>query len=153
MMTPSQDFDLNLAPIIDCFVVLIAFVMISSAFASIAILDAGVSAGGDSVKSMSPSVQVTISLRSDFGATLKIASLNKIKKTKGASEIVFPATHGLASGEWPPKLTDALIQLKRDWPELHSATLVADNSVPYQSVVNAMDLVRKYIPDVLLGGF
>ena len=150
MMTPSQDFDLNLAPIIDCFVVLIAFVMISSAFASIAILDAGVSAGGDSVKSMSPSVQVTISLRSDFGATVKVTPA---KKTKGASEIVFPATHGLASGEWPPKLTDALIQLKRDWPELHSATLVADNSVPYQSVVNAMDLVRKYIPDVLLGGF
>ena len=150
MIAPSQDFDLNLAPIIDCFVVLIAFVMISSAFASIAILDAGVSAGGESVKSTVPSVQVTITLRSDFGATLKIAPL---KKSKGSSELVFPATQGVSSGEWPPKLTDALLQLKRDWPELHSATLVADNSVPYQSVVNAMDIVRKTIPDVLLGGF
>ena len=147
-LAASQDFDLNLAPIIDCFVVLIAFVMISSAFASIAILDAGVSAGGESMKNSVPTVQVTIALRSDLGATLKVTG-----PKRAGSEFVFPATQGASSGEWPPQLSDALVQLKLKWPDLHGATLVADNAVPYQSVVNAMDLIRKQLPDVLLGGF
>ena len=38
----SLDFELNLAPIIDCFTVLIAFILISASFASINILDAGI---------------------------------------------------------------------------------------------------------------
>jgi biopolymer transport protein ExbD len=38
----SQDFDLNLAPIIDCITVLIAFILISTSFISIGLLDAGI---------------------------------------------------------------------------------------------------------------
>ena len=41
-----KDFDLNLAPIIDCMTVLITFMLASASFLSIGILDAGVAAAG-----------------------------------------------------------------------------------------------------------
>jgi biopolymer transport protein ExbD len=40
----SQDADINLAPIIDCFTVLIAFMLVSASFLSIGVLDAGIAA-------------------------------------------------------------------------------------------------------------
>src|SRR5690348_3316307 len=85
--TQSQDFDLNLAPIIDCFVVLIAFVMISSAFASIAILDAGVSAGGDTTDSLkSPPIQISIGLRHDRSAVLRVSGKEKLEKSFSSNQ-------------------------------------------------------------------
>ncbi|RYZ61531.1 MAG: hypothetical protein EOP09_19835, partial [Proteobacteria bacterium] len=37
----SLEFDLNLAPIIDCFTVLITFLLVSASFLSVSIFDAG----------------------------------------------------------------------------------------------------------------
>ena len=40
----GQDFELNLASLIDCFTVLITFLLASASFLSVGILDAGVAA-------------------------------------------------------------------------------------------------------------
>src|SRR5580698_2220639 len=42
----GQDVELNLAPIIDCFTVLITYLLVTASFLSLAALDVGVSATG-----------------------------------------------------------------------------------------------------------
>src|SRR4051812_14599722 len=52
----GQDIDLNIAPIIDCFTVLITYLLVSASFLSLAVLEVGVAASGD----MAPPVEVPL---------------------------------------------------------------------------------------------
>ena len=51
----NQDFDLNLAPIIDCFTVLITYLLVSASFISLNSLDVGIAATGDTAAAANPS--------------------------------------------------------------------------------------------------
>src|SRR4051812_44898679 len=68
----SQDFEVNLTSIIDCFTVLIAFVLVSTSFVSIGLMDAGVSAGGsDATKVVQQPIRLIIRLRADHGIAVE----------------------------------------------------------------------------------
>jgi biopolymer transport protein ExbD len=140
----SQDFELNLASIIDAFTVLIAFMLASASFLSIGILDAGVAAAGATAAAGTPpSINVTIELAPDS---------RMVVKTTGKSQASTPIT--AKSGTWDyDSLTSALGQLKTKYPDVNAVTLVADNVVQYKDVVKAMEVTRKTLPVVLLGGF
>ncbi len=56
----EQDFELNLASIIDCFVVLIAFILVSTSFFSIGIIDAEVAGASTTSESTSEITPITI---------------------------------------------------------------------------------------------
>jgi biopolymer transport protein ExbD len=158
----SQDFELNLASIIDCLTVLIAFVMISTSFVSIGILDAGVAAGGETAVTQAPApVNLTITLKADHSISLKLAgkvtSETKVaapaKGKEGAEGKDAKGVKG-ANDAWDYKaLSEQLAEVKRKWPTLNGAVLVADNAVPYRDVVKSMEAARKSIPAILLGGF
>src|SRR4051812_21662207 len=70
----SQDFELNLASIIDCFTVLIAFMLASASFLSVGILDAGVAAAGAQANpnDKPPSVNMTVELGQGQKFTVKL---------------------------------------------------------------------------------
>jgi biopolymer transport protein ExbD len=141
----SQDFELNIASIIDCFTVLIAFMLASTAFISIGILDAGVAAAGATAadNSAPPPVNISLELTKDKGMMIKVAG-----KTN--------ATHTVAAkdGTWNiTEMNEKLKGLHQQWPTVNAITLTADNAVEYKDVVQTMDSVRKTIPVVLLGGF
>src|SRR4051812_11950923 len=69
----SQDFELNITSIIDTFTVLITFMLASASFLSIGLLDAGITAGGESASTEKPpSVNVEISLAKDQGIVVKL---------------------------------------------------------------------------------
>ncbi|MGZ3709823.1 MAG: biopolymer transporter ExbD, partial [Bdellovibrionota bacterium] len=69
----SQDFELNIASIIDCFTVLITFLLASASFLSIGIFDAGVAAGAaESKDSKPPSVQILVELQPDHRLSVKL---------------------------------------------------------------------------------
>ena len=140
----GQDFELNLASIIDCFTVLIAFMLASASFVSIGILDAGVAAASATqTGGAPPSLQLTIALKSDHTAELQVTG--KIKRMQS-----IPAL----GNEWDyATLSKQLGQLKAQVPDLQAVTLVADNTLPYREVIKSMELIRKTIPVVLLGGF
>lgn len=140
----SQDFEVNLTPIVDCLTVLIAFVMISISFFSVGILDAGIAAGGEKSNAAKPSpinVTITLSEKHEIGVAVKGASNRTVQlEPRG--------------GEWNYEgLTRELSGLKTKWPDLGGATLLADNNVSYRDVIKAMDVGRKAIPTILLGGF
>lgn len=134
----GQDFELNLASIIDCFTVLIAFMLASASFLAIGVLDAGISvATASSDPSKAPSVQVEITLKQQGRVGLKVSGA-KTLQTEFATEA---------------DLLTALSGLKGQFPDLQSAVLQADDQVPYKNVVLTMEHLRKTVPSILLGGF
>ena len=82
-----QDFELNLASIIDCFTVLIAFMLASASFLSIGILDAGVAAAGAvAANETPPPVQLSIELRRDHSILIKTSGKSSSSSTVGQSQ-------------------------------------------------------------------
>ena len=141
----SQDFDLNLAPIIDCFVVLIAFVMISTAFASIGILEVTMAAGG---RTPTEASNGDVRLRVDLAANGAIGMELSGKETRG---FIVPALPGGRRDD--AELSRRLDEVKKNWPGLKQARLVADNTVAYKDVVSSIEVIRRTVPGVALDGF
>jgi biopolymer transport protein ExbD len=141
----SQDFELNLASIIDCFTVLIAFMLATASFLSIGVLDAGVAAAGAESKNGGepPPVQVSLTLQQDHRIRIEVSGKESRK------EALDPAKEGYDL----PSLQIRLQAIKGRWPKLEAATLQADPNVEYQEVVRAMEATRRTLPAVLLGGF
>lgn len=141
----SQDVELNLASIIDCFTVLIAFMLASASFLSIGILDAGVAAAGaQAAPGTPPSVNVTVELGTAGKLAVKLSG-------KASSTINLPA---LADGKSDYEgLTRSLASAHSKYTDIAAVTLTADNNTEYKEVVKAMEQIRKTIPVVLLGGF
>ena len=144
MSSNSQDVELNLASIIDCFTVLIAFMLASASFLSIGILDAGVAAaGGQASTDTPPSVNVTVELAPNHKLLVKMT---------GKASLNTPIE--MASGDWNyGELTRSLASAKGRFSDINAVTLTADNSTEYKDVIKAMEVIRKTIPVVVLGGF
>jgi biopolymer transport protein ExbD len=141
----SQDFDINLAPIIDCLTVLIAFMLASASFLSIGILDAGVAASGatSTDNATPPPVNIAIELGTDHNFIVKVSG-----KSTSTTPIAKKGT------DWNyDELVHTLKNLKAQWPTVNAVTLSAENTVEYQNVVKSMEVVRQTMPVVLLGGF
>jgi biopolymer transport protein ExbD len=140
----SQDFDLNLAPIIDCLTVLIAFMLASASFLAIGILDAGVSAAGDTATTATPPpIAVEIQLSANHSMTIKVT---------GKANTTTPITATGTDYNYD-FMNQNLAGLKAKWPEFNAVTLLADNTVEYKDVVKTMESLKKTMPAVLLGGF
>ncbi|MBN21273.1 MAG: hypothetical protein CL678_08285 [Bdellovibrionaceae bacterium] len=140
----DQDFYLNLAPIIDCFTVLIAFMLMSASFLSIGILDAGISAGGAKAsEAKPPPINLTLELMKNQSLRLVVTGKTNFKRTLTAQ-----------NGEWNYKnLTEELQKLKKKFPQVKAITLKAENSIPYKDIVKTMDVTKEEMPAILLGGF
>jgi len=143
----STEFELNLAPIIDCLTVLITFLLASASFLSIGLLDAGVAAGGDSAKGEPPAVQIRVELNKDQSYRIEVSGKMNQKITIPAKDSKWDRT----------RLESELGTLKKRWPEVSAATVAAasnaEDSIEYKDVVQTMDTARKTHPAVLLGGF
>jgi len=139
----SQEFEVYLAPLIDCFTVLIAFVMISTAFASVGILDAGVAAGGEKLQPTTPPpVRVGVEMQSNHQLMIHLSG----KETR-------TITVKSGSTDWDlAELQKDLKVVKQKWPSTDGAVLRADDNVSYNDVVRSMDTVRAVFPAVMLGG-
>lgn len=139
----SQDFELNLAPIIDCFVVLIAFLLISSSYLAIGMMDAGIQAGQATPTAEPPPVTVTVELAAEH--TIRVKVKGKVNETAQLEAV---------NGAWAlDRLEGKMQDLHRAWPTLDGIVLTAHPDVEYRDVVASMEKVRKVIPSVLLGEF
>lgn len=134
----SQDFDLQIAPIIDAFVVLISFLLISASFISIGFFDAGVAAAGLKASSnKKPEIRITIHLKKPQQYEVKVSG--KLKKSIQITSV--------------DALEDELFKLTQRYPSVKAVTLKASDQIEYAEVVRSMDRIRKKVPAVLLGGF
>jgi biopolymer transport protein ExbD len=145
----SQDFELNIASIIDCFVVLITFMLASATFLSIGILDAGIAAAGaTATPGTPPPVNVVVELKENRDIVVKVTGKQNTTNT------FQPRAGKEGAKDWNyESLTVQLAGVKVNFPSVTGATLMADNKVEYKEVVKSMEVVRKTLPVVLLGGF
>ena len=131
----GQEVELNLAPIIDCFTVLIAFMLVSASFLSIGILDAGVAAAIPNPKNTPPPVSIEILLKADSRIQIKISG-----KENRTIHTDFE------------QLRAQLEPIHARWKGIAGATISAENPVEYKTVIRTMETTRKIFPAVALGG-
>lgn len=142
----SQDFELNLASIIDCFTVLIAFMLVSSAFLSIGILDAGIAAAGTtSTNATPPAVNIAVELNKNQTFEIKVTgkATSNVKVARGKTE----------EGWDFDALSQQLQAMKGKWPDVQALTVTAENKIEYREIVKTIETARKTHPAVVLGGF
>jgi biopolymer transport protein ExbD len=142
----GTDVELPLAPIIDCFVVLISFLLISATYVSVSIFNADVaiveqtSNPSEVTTGILASLEVTengdyrIVLSGDVNESYEVPKKRSIKEQKAELDI-------------------KLKELKTKYETVRNITLKAANNIPYKDLVNAMEVARVYYPQILLGGF
>lgn len=152
-VTPSdggggQDFDLNLAPIIDMFTVLITYLLVSASFITLGAYEVGIATSApSSAKQVAPAevpVQVTIDLDGRQKMTIKV--------TGGPSSvnIVYPLP--AVRGSWNlDGAAQKLAELKGRYPGFKDATMSAAPAVVYKDVVEVIEKLRKVVPKIYLG--
>lgn len=161
----STEVDLNLAPILDCFVVLITFLLISASFLVLGSLDAGIAAAGKTSASdgKPPPIQIFIEIDRTRDVVVKLQGAsnqsNRISAVTPANRSPAAATPPGTPEKTPEKtmnlegLATRLTEIQKKWPGVTAVILSAHNSVEYRDVVQTMDAARKVMPVVLLGGF
>lgn len=144
----GQDVELNLAPIIDCFTVLITYLLVTASFLSLAALDVGVSATGTAtpppVADNTPPPMV-MSLEAMANGDIKI------NVRGGVSGREYPYLVRGAAGERDEnQLLSRLEEIKKKWPEITEASVSAEPTVVYKDIVKVIKKVQEAMPKVMI---
>jgi biopolymer transport protein ExbD len=139
----SQDFDLNLAPIIDCFTVLITFLLVSASFLAVGIFDANLAIEGPPpANTQPPAIRVDLELLAKHRIRLRVTGKSSLDKT------LEPLDE-----DWDLKaLTTEIDALVAQWPDTRSVVLNGHDDLEYRHVVRIMETVKGKLPSILLGG-
>jgi biopolymer transport protein ExbD len=144
----GQDVEINIASIIDCLTVLIAYTLISASFITVGLLDANVLPPGASPSpGRTPEAHVRVGLRSK--RTIEVGIRNPAGEIVEVSEIM-----PTLSGDYDLETLQAKIELLRGkYAALTQIDLGAETEVPYKDVVKAIERSRKVLPTIVLGDF
>jgi biopolymer transport protein ExbD len=140
----EQDFELNLASIIDCFVVVIAYLLLSASFIAIGAFDVGISAqgaGSDVQPPKPPEVTVSVVLQNSHNTIVRVSGKeNRSYQVPGVAEA------------WDYEgLTRQVEAVKEKWRNLASVNVATEGDVEYQALVKGIESVRKAVPTVFIG--
>lgn len=139
----SQDFDLNLAPIIDCFTVLITFMLASASFLAIGILDSGVAANNAASNDQKPaSIRIDVELTAQKGIVLRVEGKTKLEKKIAPKGDDYDQAAIVAE----------IVNLTKAYPDTKGLILSGADDVEYLEIIRMMEALRKYTPSILLGG-
>jgi biopolymer transport protein ExbD len=140
----GQDFDLNIAPIIDCFTVLITYLLVSASFLSLSVFEVGVAATGDSLPiaqetPKDPPLSLLILMK-------QVGSFD-IKLTGGPRHLA--ESFLLVDSD---SLRGKLKELVGQMPELKEASLTAEPNVHYKEMIKLIEGLQKIIPKTFIAG-
>jgi biopolymer transport protein ExbD len=145
----SQDAELNLAPIIDCFTVLITYLLVTASFLSLAAVDVGVSATGtgDPPPPDSAPPPMVLALEIKASGTIGI-SLRGGTQTK---EITY--TVDAKAGVWDASgLAGQLQSIVQKWPNVAEVSVSAEPTVIYKDIVKLIQQIQTVMPKVFISG-
>lgn len=145
----GQDFDLNLAPIIDCFTVLITYLLVSASFISLTALDVGVAAAGQADPNAAAPKTPPFNLMVELSAQREIV----FKLTGGPKSLNLSIAVKATAGAWDiGGLEKETARLVGQYPDVKEATLQTDPSIIYKDVVKIVETIKKSISKVYLAG-
>jgi biopolymer transport protein ExbD len=137
----AQDEDVNLVPIMNLFVVLIPFLLMSAAFFHISVINASVPAlQKDKTDLAKSDIAVTMMVRmqpESFTITASSDTLPRQELDKLRAEIPRQG-----EGKGLQDFSDHLLACKQRYPKSETMLLVPDASIRYQEVIGAMDSGR-----------
>lgn len=146
----GQDVDLNLAPIIDCFTVLITYLLITASFINLAAMDVGVSATGAGAppdQPQGPPPMIMTMLLSEGGR----ATLTVTGGTLRTDMVV--AVEAMANGSWNlNEVSGRLRQITTKWPEIKDVSVSAEPTIKYKDIVNVINETQRTLPKVFISG-
>jgi biopolymer transport protein ExbD len=146
--TGGQDFEINLAPIIDCFTVLIIYLLVSASFISLAIFDVGIATSNESASTQSSTkeipVNVIIRLNNDSSVTIKVSG--------GTRNVDLSFNYPQVSNKWNiVGVSKKLKEIVVEFPTIKDATITAEASVRYKNIVEVIENLRKSVPKLYIG--
>lgn len=141
----THSFELNLAPIIDCFTVLITYLLVSASFISVGMLDVGVAATKESDEPQLSTIPLTATLELQTNGAMEVKATGG--KTNVDIRLPVMANHG--ERNWAA-MKDSLEKLKSRYPELKEVNISATSSTRYQEIVKAIEEAKLVFPKVFL---
>ncbi len=141
----GQDFEINLAPIIDCFTVLITYMLVSASFITLDMLDVSVATTSDAPAEQQPQeppMSLSIELTQKFDLVLRLSGKKVDTMTLAAIN-----TSDFDIG----KLTSALKKIKSKWPEIADVSVKAEPGVQYKYLIRLIENIKTEMPKVTLG--
>jgi len=125
----KEAHELDVTTFLNLMVVLVPFLLITAVFSRLAIIELNLpsSAGSAQVneRGFRPEVIVRESVIEITNGTSIIASIPKVEE-----EYDFET------------LSDFIIELKREYPEQESASVLVEKQIPYDYLIRTMDIVR-----------
>lgn len=143
------DLELNLAPIIDCFTVLITYLLVSASYITLDLLQVSVVTTSDQPPPAQAQTDPPYSLSINVGQQGVL--LLRVSGGVGNQEFNFPVAAG-TGGVWDyVGLERQLDLVMRRYPTVKEVSVKADPDVQYQAIVAAIERIRVRMPKVFLG--
>jgi len=147
----SQEVELNLAPIIDCFTVLITYLLVTASFLTLTAMDVSVSANSDSKEAPPP-----IETKHPLVMTLDLTTTNEIVLKVSGGDLKKEIDLKLApkaNGAWDDdSLEKALLKITGRWSSLSEVSVSAAPTTKYKELVNLINVAQKTLPKVYISG-
>jgi len=121
--------DLDMTTFLNLMVVLVPFLLITAVFSRITIVELSLPTSTAGAPPVEPAFRVEVVVREDgleiTNGTEVIAAIPKVNDEYDL-----------------PKLSEYLISLKRDYPELIDASVLLEPDIEYDHLIHVMDVVR-----------
>jgi len=138
----DQDFELNLASIIDCFTVLITYLLVSASFIALGVFDVSVVSSVASTQN-APGQTVDVTVEIDDQRNIRV----RLSGTETGLVSIPPQ-----ASRWDYEaMGEALQKVKAKWPDLAGVVLAASTKVEYRDLVTTIERIRQVVPNVALG--
>ena len=154
----EDDTDLNMIPIMNIFLVIIPFLLTSVSFYHIKAINTSVPvlAGGAQNSDKQENIKLTVILEMQPAQLRLSATAEELtpEELQQYERLIKKTTEGLYPLE---ELNEYLQSLKKSYPASDTLLLIPDESIVYESIIQAMDAARKVddqqlFPNVVLSG-
>lgn len=138
----GQEVELNITPIIDCFTVLITFLLASASFLSVGFFEVNTPGQGSDPSASEPDTEAVIKIKNNHMAELKV---------KGKKNLTM--TFDLNDKNAMKGIDTEIQKLQAEQLKLNQVLLSAEDEVDYQSVSEVMGHLSKSKLPVVVGDF
>lgn len=130
----NLEADLNITPVMNIFVILIPFLLLTATFVRIAIIELSL-----------PSVETqdSTNLEELKDLTLLMVTISLDGFEIKTSEKDFPVIPNHSGGFDYDRLTVRLAKIKEQYPKLNDVLISPDDNIRYQVIVNVLDRCRE----------
>jgi biopolymer transport protein ExbD len=147
----DEDTELDMVPIMNMFLVLIPFLLMSASFLHINAVNTSVPVHSDSQRSVEDQ-------KSEIKITVILALGKEVMKVSATSDNLTAAElskfdasikRDMSSDVEEYQLVEVLRKIKTSYPKSDTVILVPESAILYDDIITAMDLARNFEQDVL----